>query len=301
MRKTVLVTGANTGLGYYTSKHLLLKGYGLVMACRNIEKAEAAKKKLIQATGKTEIAILHLDLADLQQIRKAVHQFNTPLHAIVCNAGIANEKAIQYTKDGFESTFAVNHLGHFLLVQLLLEQQPKLERIWVVSSSVHMPNQAPIFPPADMSDLEALAHPNTKNISGVKQENGKHYVNSKLCNILFTYEQDRIFRAQDRMTVINAFNPGFIPTTGLSRDSSGSTRFFLKYIMPLMRPFMKAMRTGEESGNQLATLLDRELRSGKYFDGLKETRSSDLSYDRALASALWAKSTAWVGLNPVNN
>ncbi|MGD1840949.1 MAG: SDR family NAD(P)-dependent oxidoreductase [Thermonemataceae bacterium] len=294
--KSVLVTGANAGLGFALAKQLLLHNFAVIMACRNLVKAETAKNKLIESTGNKDISILQTDLADLQSIREAVKHLKTPPEAIICNAGIANEKDIRFTKAGFEETFAVNHLGHFLLVNLLLQKYPSIQQVWMVSSSAHIPGKAFIFPPPDLSDLDALAHPSTEGIQNLRKENAKHYVNSKLCNILFAYELHRKLTAQERKVIVNAFNPGFMPENGLDRDTTLLNKWLLRYVMPLMRPLVKEMRRADTSALHLVTLLQEVSASGKYFDGLKEVPSSEESYDEQLAARLWRKSAAWVGL-----
>lgn len=251
--------------------------------------------QLVRETDNENISIVELDLSDFQSVRRSVSRLDQPLAGVICNAGIANEKEIRFNKQGIEETFAVNHLGHFLLVNLLLAKFPQMDRVWMVSSNAHLPGQGFIFPPVDMSSIDALAFPPTDNID-VKKENGKHYVNSKLCNVLFTYELDRRLKLQGKTVIVNAFNPGFIPESGLSRDTGARNRFILKYVMPVMRPFIKEMRRLDTSGDHLASLVQNITTTGMYYDGLEPIQSSELSYDEKLAEELWRKSEEWTTL-----
>lgn len=295
--KNILITGANSGLGFATAKHVLLNGHKVIMACRNKIKALRAKQLLQTSTNNENIEILLLDLADFDMIRTAVGSLSSYPDSVICNAGIANEKRVKFTKHGIEETFAVNHLGHFLLVNLILKLNPNLEKIWIVSSNAHIPGKAFIFPAADLSDLDLLAFPRVGESGNIKRENALFYVNTKLCNVLFTYELDRKLKRIGRKTIVNAFNPGFMPENGLDRDTIQLNKFLLTYIMPLMRPFVKEMRKVDTSGNDLAYLHEYISSSGKYYDGLAELPSSDLSYDQNLAARLWEKSLTWTHLN----
>jgi len=124
--KTIIITGANTGLGYECAKNIAqdCKTNHIILACRNTQRATEAVESLINETGNPNISSIELDLSSLESVRQFVNEFIKlnfpPLYAIVCNAGVQIVNGIQYTQDGFEMTFGVNHLGHFLLVNLLL-------------------------------------------------------------------------------------------------------------------------------------------------------------------------------------
>ena len=137
--KTVIITGANSGLGFECAKNILSTAteYFIIMACRNPGKAEEAKYALIRETGNKNVEVMGLDLSSLQSIRSFAKDFDNaslpPLFGIVCNAGIAGTHTGK-TVEGYELIFGTNHLGHFLLTNLLLPSVMDNGRVVIVSS-----------------------------------------------------------------------------------------------------------------------------------------------------------------------
>lgn len=274
--QSILITGANSGLGFETAKVLLSQGYEVWLGCRSTEKAEKARAQL--GGGQA----LELDLASFDSIRKAVAVLPANLYGIICNAGVSHPAGPpRYTREGIEETFGVNHLGHFLLVDLLLEKCPDIRQIAVVSSELHNPKSGAPFSAPDISDLRQLAFPNE-----AFSKKGVGYVSSKLCNILFTYELAR----RHPGIRVNAFNPGLIPATGLGRNDRPYMRFMWYYIMPWMSRIIPGMRTAEQSAADLARLITEVEETGKYFDGRVVKPSSEESYDEGKARELWEMS-----------
>lgn len=290
--KTVVVTGANSGLGLYTSKHLIDKGYAVILACRDLQKAHRAQCWLQQKTKKNHSQVAHLDLASFNSIRKFCATLPTNnLHGIVCNAGIVYTQPTRFTQDGIEETFGVNHLGHFLLVNLLLHQTQNLQRIVVVSSDAHNPQQQNHFPPPQFTTIEELAYPDDAGIQDWEKEGALRYANSKLCNLLFAYQLVKeLKKTHQSHILVNVFDPGFIPGTGLGRDSSPIARFIWFNILPMFSHFSKGIHTADASGKALTKLISNISISGKYFDGIQEKVSSKESYDAAQAQKLWWRS-----------
>ncbi|HAS44819.1 MAG TPA: dehydrogenase [Microscillaceae bacterium] len=295
--KTVVVTGANSGLGLYASKHLLQKGFMVILACRNLQKAHQAKKWLLKKTKKQaviedQIQIAQLDLASFNSIRKFCKALPTNnLYGIICNAGLTYSTPTRFTQDGVEETFGVNHLGHFLMVNLLLSQAQNLQRIAVVASDAHNPEIQQRFPAPHFDKIEDLAYPNDAQVTDWEKEGSQRYVNSKFCNVLFTYQLEQELKKTHREHVlVNAFNPGFIPGTGLGRNTSPITHFMWFHVLPLFSRFFKAIRTADESGLALAQLISDVKVSGKYFDGIQEKPSSQASYDPVRSQRLWWRS-----------
>lgn len=290
--KTVIVTGANSGLGLYTAKHLLLQGYAVVLACRDPQKATKAQQWLHRITGKKHCQVAHLNLASFNHIRKFC--VNTPLnnvYGIVCNAGITYTQPTRFTEDGIEETFGVNHLGHFLLVNLLLSKAPHLQRIAVVSSDAHNPSSQTHFPAPNFTRLEQLAYPDDARVSNWEKEGSLRYVNSKLCNVWFVYQlAEELKKTHREHVLVNAFNPGFVPGTGLGKNSSPINKFLWFHVLPLFNRFSKSIRTANQSGEALAALIDDVKTSGKYYDGFDPKPSSTLSYDKKQAQKLWWRS-----------
>jgi light-dependent protochlorophyllide reductase len=315
--KTVIVTGGNSGLGFETARAILREGDGwnVIIAGRSPQRCEEAASRLAHETSPPSVEALELDLASLSAIRQFALLFSAgnrpPLRALVCNAGVQHVGPTQRTEDGFESTFGVNHLGHFLLANLMLRHWEAPGRVIFVSSGTHDRNQRTGMPAPMLSDARSLAAPDdeeeTRHNPGLVGR--RRYTTSKLCNVLCTYEMDRRLKeagmsTPDRPITVNAFDPGLMPGTGLARGYGPAARFAWNALGPLLRwtlrPFQANIHSSEESGRALARLvLDPALESvsGRYFEGVKEIRSSEESYDTARAAALWEQSAELVGLS----
>lgn len=302
-KKTIIITGGNTGLGYECAKNIArdCKTNHVILACRNSQRANESVKSLINETGNPNIRSLELDLSSLESARRFAREFAglnlPPLYALVCNAGVQIVNGTQYTKDGYEMTFGVNHLGHFLLVNLLLGEMADRGKIVFVSSDTHDPLQKTGMPEPIYEKAEWLAYPNKSNVplSGTRR-----YTTSKLCNIYCTYElTERIKTQTEKNIAVNAFNPGMMPGTGLARNHNFFARFAWKYILPVLTIFKHNVNTVAKSGKSLAMLItDSRLDNitGKYFDGAKQADSSKLSYDKQNREDLWKTSVELVHL-----
>ena len=316
--QTIVITGGNTGLGYQCARSVAAArpDWQIVIASRN-PNAPAAARQISAETGNAHVTVLPLDLASLASIRAFATQLAAsdlpPLRAIVCNAGIQIVTGTRYTSDGFETTFGVNHLGHFLLLNLLLPQMSVPGRIVLVSSGTHDPNEptarmiggyAPRF-----RDVQALACPNRFPNPAERGESavltGRHrYGTSKLCNLLCAYELARRLQAGafgdvHHATTANAFDPGLMPGTGLAREADALTRFAWNRLLPLLNDRVAGINSVCVSGENLARLvLDPAVAAltGAYIVGQAEARSSDESYDQAKAQQLWDGSQALVDL-----
>lgn len=286
--KTAIITGATSGLGLECARALLRSdpSWYLVLPVRDVDRGAAAMDELGEPQRCT---VMPMDLASLTSVRAFTEGVRDadlpPLHAIVCNAGLQVVSGTEWTEDGVEMTFGVNHLGHFALVQGLMDTLARPARILVVSSGTHDPNKHTGMPDPRYTSAADLAHPGE-----AAEENGRRrYTTSKLCNVLFTYELDR--RLGEGVTV-NAFDPGLMPGSGLARDYSPLGRLAWRYLFPALR-VLPGVRSTRTSGRYLAALTN-DARfdgvSGVYFDGLRSTRSSQDSYDRGTALELWETS-----------
>jgi len=312
---TAIVTGANTGLGFECVRALAETGdWHVVVACRSAEKGREAVKQLVahKEIKAKEIEAMTLDLASLDSVRNFARDYTAerrpPLRAIVCNAATQIVTGRTFTKDGFETTFAVNHLGHFLLVNLMLAQMAPPARIVVVSSGTHDPAQTTGMPAPIYRRARILARPDedSKPLDDPPGTAGRRaYTTSKLCNVLFTYELDRRLRAEKAAgrngasITVNAFDPGLMPGTGLARDYGMMARFAWRFVLPAMRPFVPNVNSVARSGRSLASMITAprfERISGKYFQGERDVPSSKDSYDPAMAAELWESSAAIVKL-----
>ncbi len=299
--RTVIVTGGNTGLGYETAKNIAISdpAYHVVLACRSRSRGAEAAASMRSETGNSHIQAMQLDLASLESVRVFATVFSEmdlpPLHGIVCNAGIsaAGVPGSPRTEDGFEMIFGVNHLGHFLLSNLLLPAMDDHGRIVFVTSDLHNP---PAFFPAKVryGTSEAIAH----GKAGMAQ-----YCTSKLCNIYCAYEMARLIQEQaDKRITVNAFNPGAMSDTGFSSPSGNVlVRGAVRAIGGIMGALIGKQSTAPKSGAALAALITNPEfanTTGAYIDRGTTAESSPLSQDRDNAKELWQASTTMTGLDP---
>jgi NAD(P)-dependent dehydrogenase (short-subunit alcohol dehydrogenase family) len=266
--KICLVTGANSGIGKVTAKALAAGGASVIMVSRNRDKGEAARDEIVKETGAENVDLMIADFSDLSQIRRlaaAVKAKYPRLHTLVNNAGtFIHERTL--TVDGYETTFAVNHLGYFLLTRELLDllKSSAPARIVNVASDAHRRGHI------HFDDL------NLENGYGV----WKAYAQSKLANVLFTYELAR--RLEGTGVTSNCLHPGVVGTN-LFNSIGGLAGKFLR----LFSPFMRTPEKGADTIIWLASSPEVENITGKYFADRKEQATIPESYDTAIAARLW--------------
>ncbi|HEY0302443.1 MAG TPA: SDR family NAD(P)-dependent oxidoreductase [Rhizomicrobium sp.] len=299
--KTAIVTGANRGLGLACAHAILARpGWRVVLACRDPAAAIAAADGLRRRGGSERVLVRELDLASLANIRAFAAGTEGPVDALVCNAGVQLARpGILRTKDGFEATFGVNFLGHFLLTNLLLPRLARPGRVVFVASGTHDPKQKTGMPAPVFTSAQDLAFP--KDAADDKMETSlRRYTTSKLCIVYGAYEMERRLRAAKLAGIdVNAMDPGMMPGTALARDFPGWMRWGWNNLLPVLRLVMPNVNSPTTSGRHLAALAtDPRFAgvSGRYFEGIKEIRSSELSYDSGNARALWEDSCRLVGL-----
>ena len=295
MAQTFVVTGGNTGLGFQCASALSAdRNNVVVIACRDPTKATPAAQKLRHGGGRVEVIVL--DLSKQSSIHAFVDEFRTqalpPLAGIICNAGGQNVGAPTQTAEGYETTFGVNHLGHYLLARLMLPDIAPGGRITFVTSNTHDPKQKTGMPAPHYETAEALAHD-----FGAGAEPGKRrYTTSKLCNIYTTFELAGHLAASSDPRLqsirVNAFDPGMMPGTGLAQTYPPVLRFAWHYVLPALTLFQRNVNTPAKSGRRLAQLGagSEGTATAKYFSDGHETRSSELSLDKAKALDLWNSS-----------
>lgn len=286
--KTVLITGANSGLGLEASKVLSKKGAQIIMAVRNLQKGKEAAEKIKQENPSAKLDIMVLDLADFNSIKKfseEVHSKYSQIHILMDNAGIMAPAKRELTKQGFEAQFGTNHLGHFLLTGLLLDilKNTPNSRIAVQSSIVH--KQENFNPNIHFDDLNFE-----------KSYNKNHaYGQSKLANLLFAYELDRKLKEHKIKTIVTTAHPGYT-NTNLQKNygffvSVIANRFFA---MPVQQGTLPILRAATEEGLKGGEFIGPT--KGNEMKGYPEiTKSSDKSYDKELAKRLWEVSEKLTG------
>ncbi|MDC0672274.1 SDR family NAD(P)-dependent oxidoreductase [Nannocystis radixulma] len=304
--RSVVITGASGGLGAATARELAVRPeWQVILACRDPARADTLRLGL-QRIARHDVLALQLDLATLASIRAFPDALAStgaaPLGALVCNAGVQFVSGRVDTVDGFEATFGVNHLGHFLLTRLLL---PRLEQggvVVVVASDTHDPAQKTGMPDPRFAPAVELARGReTTDDHGLAGRT--RYTTSKLCNVLFAYELARRLARADsprqRSLRVLAVDPGLMPGTGLARDYGPLARLAWSFLLPVATLFGSNIHTVTTSARALARLLHEPADrwpSGIYVSGGAPKRSSAASYVERDALELWTGSSALLGL-----
>ena len=290
--RVVVVTGANTGIGYQTAAVLAHRGAHVVLAVRNPEKGNAALSRIVAAGPRADVTLQALDLSSLDSVRSAADALRTAyprIDLLINNAGVMLMPK-QVTKDGFELQFGTNHLGHFALTGLVLDQLLPVRgsRVVTVSSMGHRLRAAIHF-----DDLQWER----------RYEPGAAYGQSKLANLLFTYELQRRLAARSsgkNATIAVAAHPG-TSNTELTRNLPAIFRPVKAVLGPMLfqSPAMGALPT-------LRAATDPAVRGGQYYgpDGFLEQRghpklvqSSAQSHDEELQRRLWTVSEELTGVS----
>lgn len=298
--KTVVITGANAGIGFATARFIAgHPDWHVVLACRNPAKADMALKQLRGVHRPSVVSIAPLDLFSLDSINGFVNLIDRkdapPLHGLVLNAGGINmiAKSPEFTNDGFEHTFQLNFFGHFVLTNLLMKKMKSPARIVFVSSDLHDPDATRMgkFNPPRYGRVEEAAYArgpfaNMRPMS--------RYATAKMFAMMCAHEIDRRLRFEGETNgiTVNSWSPGVVPTTQAGRNMPA----ILKAIMT-STAFVKFMgshlSTEDEAGRLLGSLIvDARFSgvSGRYFDGAMEIPSSIESRDHSKAAAVWEQS-----------
>lgn len=267
--KICLVTGATDGIGKETARCLGKQNAQLILVGRNPEKGEKVQKKLIAITGNDQIDIMTADLSNMNAIQKLsaeIHKKYNKLNVLINNAGAFFSKR-EITDDGFEKTFALNHLGYFLLTKLLLDliKKGKNPRIINVASGAHI---------GATLDFD--------NLQGKNDYSGwAAYKRSKLMNIMFTYKLAELLK--DTPITVNTLHPGFVRTR-FGDNNTGIVGIGLNLAKKIGAISIKK---GAETSVFLATSPTVKGVSGKYFVKCKPEKSSSSSYNKSDIDRLW--------------
>ncbi len=267
-----LVTGANTGIGRVTAIELCRRGAHVVLACRSKERTQAALDEIAALDDAGAADFLPLDLGSLDSVKACAQAFlamDLPLHGLINNAGLAGHQGA--TAQGFELTFGVNHLGHFLLTDLLLHKlkESAPARVVNVSSQAHYKAKA--------IDFEALRKPQN-HVVGL----GAYEV-SKLCNVLFANELAR--RMEGTGVTTYSLHPGVV--------ASDVWRKVPWPFRGLMKLFMISNEEGAQTTLHCAASPEAAEQTGLFYDKSRPKDPNPAALDLALAGELWAKSEEW--------
>jgi NAD(P)-dependent dehydrogenase (short-subunit alcohol dehydrogenase family) len=273
--KVCLVTGANTGIGKETALGLVKLGATVVIVCRDRERGETAQREIKQKSGNDRVELMICDFASQNSIRQFAKDFaqqHDRLDVLVNNAGVVL-RARSMTEEGLESTFAINHLGYFLVTNLLLDLLKKSapSRIVSVASTAHK-----------YGKLDIDAWPTAKDYSAFGA-----YANSKLANVLFTYELSQ--QLDGTGVTANCLHPGGVGTNLF--------RGLPKFLQALIQLVTISPESGAHTSIYLASSTDVEGVSGKYFARRRQQKSSEASHNEEAARRLWEISSELTGLN----
>lgn len=272
--RIALVTGANTGIGRVTALELARQGAHVFLACRSADRARAVLDEIASLPGGGRAELLALELGDFASIRECTRTFlarGLPLHLLINNAGFVGARG--RTREGFELAFGVNHLGHFLLTQLLLDriEASAPARIVTVASKAHYRARG--------IDWQAVRAP-TRTLTGMEE-----YGVSKLANVLFSAELGRRLAGSGVTTY--SLHPGVVATE-VWRAVPWPFDWLVK--LALISP-----EQGAQTTLHCATAAGAAAETGLYYDQCRPRTPSRVARDAALAQALWQRSEEWVG------
>jgi WW domain-containing oxidoreductase len=270
----IIVTGANTGLGYETARALAAAGARILLACRSPEKGSDAVRQILEAHPGADVACAPLDLGSFASIERFAESIGEPsIDVLICNAGVLNA-SYRESDGGIEHTVGVSHLGHFLLVRGLL---PKLlanngGRVVMLGSESHRSPRT----------LEFENFPQSAdNYSQLKS-----YGQAKLCNTLFANELQR--RYGDQGLTACSLHPGNLVTTEIGRDST-----LTRLLMKLVSPFTKSPAQGAATTVLCAVHPDSEALAGRYYSHCRPVRMSREAESPEVATRLWKLTESW--------
>jgi len=268
-----VITGATHGIGRVTSRELARAGKTVVMLCRDVTAARAVRSEIMRHAPRARIEVVRCDLASLASVREAaaaVRRDYPPLGLLVNNAGMVSTRH-RTSVDGFELTFATNHLGPFLLTALLSDHLDKAARIVMVASRIHYRGRL---------DLAAVTNARARYAATAA------YARSKLANVMHTFALAR--RMAGTGISVNCLHPGVVATNLLPR--------WLRVIKPLFTRVVFDAERGARTTVHLA--LDQSVAgvTGRYFDEYQLPRAaSPLANDVDLQESLWDMSAVWTG------
>ncbi len=279
--KVCMITGASSGIGKATAQGLAKMGATVVIVSREQSRGKAAQAEIQSITGNPHVDLLVADLSSQKSIRQLVSEFISRydhLHVLINNAGIALTKRA-VTDEGLEKVLAVNYLAPFLLTNLLLD-------VLKASAPARVVNVA--------GDFHRKASLHFDDLMSEKDYNGLRANNqAKLALILFTYELAR--RLEETGVTVNALHPGAVATDAVSKDPDVSA--FGRFMVGLLKPFFLSPEKGAETSLYLASSLDVDGITGKYFIKKRAVPSSPESYDVKISQRLWETSMKLTGFS----
>jgi NAD(P)-dependent dehydrogenase (short-subunit alcohol dehydrogenase family) len=287
--RTAVITGGNSGIGWFTARELTRNGMHITLACRDVAKGEQAADRIRAAVPTADIDVAELNLASMKSVQKFAEWWQGPLDLLINNAGVMAPPKPTSTEDGFELQFGTNHLGHFVLTGLML------------------PNLLAAPSPRVVTVASIAHHGGTESVLEGNVGNGYHpqrtYSNSKLANLLFAQELQRMAAARELSLVSVAAHPG-VAATGLVGDPQGmGANRFMRTVAPV---FVKVFTQSAKAGARSTLYAATEAEPGSYTGPQRfgETRGpigparlSTFARDEQLARSLWQVSEELTGFH----
>ena len=296
---TIIMTGGTSGFGKIAADQLKSSSY--IRLLLGIHSSRVS----------TAFETIPLDLSKLESVRFFATRINellgtTKIDALVFNAGVSLPNDNNRTDDGFEKTFAVNHLAHYLLLRLLEPKLADKAKVILTTSGTHDPDEKTIIPPPRHADAKLLAHPDLDpdHDKNDRIAGGRAYSSSKLCVILTARAFALLPKVQNRQISIVAYDPGPTPGTGLVRNTNLFIRM-IWYILgtSIFHPFLQKMNNRLTAGSTLADLSLGKIKppEGRIYAALRNGKltwpdPSDLALRNDLMNTLWKDSSKLVGL-----
>lgn len=277
---TAIITGGTSGIGAETARVLAKSGVRIVMAARDMKKAEMVKERIEKESPQAEIRVLEIDLSSLTSVKRFCSKFlaqDLPLNILINNAGIFSPN-LEFSEDKIELTFATNYLGHYLLTEMLLEKMIETaEKSGIQGRIINLSSVIHSWVKPDSFSFPKLLNPN-------KYNGTRAYAQSKLATILHAKELSRQLKERNANVTMNAVHPGIVKT-GIIRAHKG---LFTDSLFFIASKLLKSTSQGAATTCYVALSKETEGLSGKYFADCNETNCSDLANDESLALKLWS-------------
>jgi NAD(P)-dependent dehydrogenase (short-subunit alcohol dehydrogenase family) len=294
----IVMTGGTSGFGAVAAKQLLL----------------SENNRLILGVHHHQIPgaeMLDLNLTSLDSVRSFASRVNeligtARINSLILNAGISLQPPVSYTADGFEKTFAVNHLAHYLLLHLLLPSLAKQANVVITTSGTHDPAEKTIIPPPQHANANWLAYPQNdpSHDHNPRTAVGRAYSASKLCNLLTARALSKRPETLSRNINVIAFDPGATPGTGLMNNNNFVLQFIWRMLgLPVFKPFTPAMNSQTDAGNALVELATGKVHptQSKIYAALRRKQitwptPSELARNDGVMNCLWQDSAKLLGI-----
>lgn len=274
MRRVAVITGATSGIGLVGACEIANAGFDLFLPCRNLDKGESARQVIQAAAAESEVVLIHCEMSSLESVRQCGEAINSAVdhvELLINNAGLVNF-SLQFSEDGIERTFAVNHLSHFLLTHLLMDKLKAADSARIVHTA-----------------SEANYDGSAEFLSDINYENRRYrffkcYGDSKLSNILFN---NKLASDCAKYGIVsNSFHPGRV-ATGIWPNS----RWYEKLVFaPLMKLYLISPEQGAKPMLHLALSDEMATRSGEFWFESKPKAPHRDALDEAAQEWLWALS-----------